>query len=231
MCAQRLTADQKSVLPYPLRPGQAIIKQHWHKQKKNTIMTTIKSLCVYCGSRPGASPAWRRLAAELGKMLAQNGIRLVYGGGGIGLMGIVARAALRAGGAVTGVIPHHLDSIEVTLAGLTELHVVASMHERKHKMFALSDAFLTLPGGIGTLDETVEIITWRQLGLHDKPVVILDHDGYWAPFGALIEHMIAAGFAGSETTGLYCVVDRLEQILPALRAARPPGRPDSADLL
>lgn len=189
------------------------------------------SLCVYCGSRPGNNPRFAAAAQSLGAVLAAHGVRLVYGGGSVGLMGILARSVLEHGGEVTGVIPAHLDSTEITQCGLTELQVVTGMHERKRMMFDLSDAFLALPGSIGTLDETIEVITWRQLRLHDKPVLFLDLDGYWQPFLDMIGHMIGQGFTNSETPGLFGMVSRVEDILPALAQARPPRLPDRQELL
>ena len=141
-------------------------------------MADIASLCVYCGSRFGERPDYRETAVHLGQEIARQGIRLIYGGGHVGLMGAVADAVLEAGGHVVGVIPKHLQDWEVGHKGLTEMHVVDSMHSRKQLMFELSDGFVALPGGIGTLDETFEIMTWRQLRLHDKPLVILDQDGF-----------------------------------------------------
>ena len=144
-------------------------------------MTPLKSICVYCGSAFGANPKHRAMAQRFGELLGRNGIDLVYGGGRVGLMGVIADAALKNGSKVIGVIPEHLQSKEVGHHGISELRVVPNMHERKELMFQLSDAFVILPGGFGTLDETFEMITWRQLRLHDKPIVLLDIDGYWAP--------------------------------------------------
>ena len=185
-------------------------------------MATLTSLSVYCGSGEGANPAYREAAAALGALLAANGIRMVFGGGDIGLMGIAADAALAAGGEVIGVIPRHLKEREVGHQGVTALHVVGSMHERKERMFALSDACAILPGGLGTLDETLEVLTWKQLDLHDKPIVIVDVAGYWRPFLALLEHVISERFAGESARGLYAVVDSVEQVIPAIRAAPEP---------
>src|SRR5690242_13485789 len=154
-------------------------------------MGDIRRLCVYCGSSGMVDERYRAAASELGTRLAAAGIELVYGGGRVGLMGLLADAALAAGGRVTGVIPRHLHDREVAHAGLSELIVVGSMHERKRRMFDIADGFAALPGGLGTLDETIEIVTWRQLALHDKPVVIVDVAGYWAPLRALVEHAIA----------------------------------------
>ncbi|MGB0921640.1 MAG: TIGR00730 family Rossman fold protein [Alphaproteobacteria bacterium] len=159
----------------------------------------ISTLTVFCGSRTGNDPSLETLTANLGNMLAEKQIRLVYGGGSIGLMGILARAQMKAGGHVTGIIPDFLDALEVGERNITDFVRVTSMHERKALMAEEADAFLVLPGGIGTLDELVEILTWRQLALHEKPVFLLDHAGYWQPFVTLLEHIYDRGFIGPET--------------------------------
>lgn len=150
----------------------------------------MKSLCVYCGSNSGSHPAYAQAAVALGGRLARDGIRLVYGGGNIGLMGTVADAVLAAGGEVTGVIPKQLVDMEVAHLGLTELEVVGSMHERKSRMFDLADGFVALPGGFGTLEEIIEMLTWRQLGIGNKPCAILDVEGYWSPLVAMMDRMV-----------------------------------------
>ena len=142
----------------------------------------MDSVCVFCASSFGASPLYREAAEDLGRRIAGAGLRLVYGGGSVGLMGAVARAAKRAGGDVVGVIPAFLRYAEMPETEITELHIVASMHERKQKMFDLSDGFISLPGGIGTLDETIELMTWAQLGRHGKPLLLIDTLGYWSAF-------------------------------------------------
>jgi uncharacterized protein (TIGR00730 family) len=185
-------------------------------------LATLTSLCVYCGSSSGVDTAHRDAAARLGRLLAERGVRLVYGGGGIGLMGIMADAALAADGSVTGIIPDHLQEREVGHDAITEMIVVGSMHARKRKMFELADAFAVLPGGMGTLDEALEVITWRQLALHDKPVVLVDNAGYWAPLMALIDHAIGAGFASPSTRRLFTVVDTVEAIFDAVARAPEP---------
>ena len=182
-------------------------------------MTTLTSLSVYCGSGGGAKPAYREAARELGALLGSNGVRMVFGGGNIGLMGAAADAALAAGGEVIGVIPEHLMEREVGHQGATALYVVASMHERKERMFALSDAYAILPGGLGTLDEALEVLTWKQLGLHARPIVIVNVAGYWRPFLALLEHVIAERFAGEAAREFYTVVDAVREVIPAIRAA------------
>jgi len=183
-------------------------------------MSGISSVCVYCGSSSGESEGLRNAAADFGATLAGNGVRLVYGGGNVGLMGIVADAVLAGGGIVTGIIPRFLDEAERAHLSVTELVRVDSMHERKTAMFERSDAFVALPGGLGTLDEVIEVITWRQLGLHDKPILFADLEGYWQPLRALIDAAVAAGFARPGVHELYDMVDRVDAILPALTEAR-----------
>ncbi len=185
-------------------------------------MANLSSLCVYCGASSGDDPAHRDAAARLGRSLAERGVRLVYGGGRIGLMGVIADAAIGAGGSVTGIIPRHLYRREVAHGAIGELVVVDSMHARKRRMFELADAFAVLPGGLGTLDETLEIITWRQLGLHDKPIVMIDAEGYWRPLVALVEHAIGAGFARAEALRLFSVVSRVEDLFDVVAAAPEP---------
>ena len=178
------------------------------------------SVCVFCGSRPGANPRHAATAVSLGAALAAAGIRLVYGGGGVGLMGVTARATMKAGGVAVGVIPRFLEQREVAQAGLSELILVDSMHERKARMAALSDAFIALPGGTGTLDELIEITTWAQVGLHDKPIFLLGEDGYWQPLMGLINHMIDQGFAASNAAALLRWQAGLETLMTSLNALR-----------
>lgn len=189
-------------------------------------MSNIKSLCVYCGSSDVGPASHRTAAAYLGRQLAEVGIELVFGGGRVGLMGIVADAALRAGGKVVGIIPEHLVRAEVGHAKVTELLIVETMHERKQAMFARADAFAMLPGGAGTLDETFEILTWKQLALHDKPIIVANLDGYWQPFLDLIETTIAKNYAKPSFRNFYKVVNRIEDVLPALAAAPAPQLAD-----
>ncbi len=186
-------------------------------------MVSIKRVCVYCGSSDRVDAAYRDAAVRLGTLLAEAGIELVYGGGRIGLMGLVANAALASGGRVTGIIPAHLHDAEVGHHGVSQLMVVGSMHERKQRMFEMSDAFVSLPGGLGTLDETFEMLTWKQLSLHDKPVIVVDVAGYWAPLQQLVEHVVAKGFAGAASLGLYRIVPSVEDVLPALAESREPA--------
>lgn len=184
-------------------------------------MSSIKSVCVYCGSSDFVADSYKEAARRTGALLAANGYDIVYGGGRVGLMGIVADAGLKGGAKVVGIIPDHIKRYEVDHTGLTELIVVESMHIRKQMMVERSDAFIILPGGIGTLDEMFEIITWRQLRLHGKPVVIINTDGFWNPLVALMEHMTETGFMrkpnlpGAEDR-LYHVVDSVEEAVDLL---------------
>ncbi len=194
-------------------------------------MAEIQSLCVFCGSSNSGPPAHRAAAARFGALLAHSGIHLVFGGGRVGLMGVVADAALAAGGQVTGVIPKFLEDIEVGHPGVTRLLVVDSMHTRKRKMFDMSDAFVILPGGLGTLDEMFEVLTWKYLGLHAKPIVIADFDGYWRPLLSQVASQIQNGYTAMEAQKMFSVVDRVEDILPAIESARvPPAAPASERL-
>jgi len=192
-------------------------------------MQQIASVAVFCGSRLGGDPAFAEAARQLGVGLAQAGIRLVYGGGGNGMMGVLADAVLGAGGTVLGVIPDFLTKWEVAHPGVTEMIVTDSMHSRKRHMAESADAFVTMPGGIGTMDETVEIVTWRQLRLHDKPIYVCDVAGSAAPFVTAVDGMIAQGFAGPEVRRLFTVVEGVPALLsllggtpihPGLAAAR-----------
>jgi hypothetical protein len=182
-------------------------------------MSKIKTVCVYCGSGPGTNPRFVEAAIALGKALAENGIRLVYGGGSIGLMGAVATSVLDNGGAVTGIIPDFLTSRENALTRVQELIVTPDMHERKRLMFERSDAFVALPGGIGTLEELVEQLTWQQLGRHAKPILLANIDGFWEPLLALLAHMRATAFIRPTLTVDILKAERVEDILPRLRAA------------
>ena len=194
-------------------------------------MATAKRLCVYCGSSSGIGEIYAAAATRLGTMLAEAGIELVYGGGRVGLMGRVADAALAAGGRVIGIIPGHLHDREVGHTGISEMIVVGSMHERKQRMFELADGFVVLPGGLGTLDETIEIITWRQLGLHDKPMIIVDVAAYWAPLRALVDHVIAQGFASATVRDFFRFVPRVEDVLPTLAVLPQPTVPAKSKLV
>ncbi|PWC33204.1 TIGR00730 family Rossman fold protein [Azospirillum sp. TSO35-2] len=189
-------------------------------------MKTLSSVCVYCGASSRVADVHKEAAHALGDGLARRGIRMIYGGGRVGLMGIAADAALAAGGEVVGIIPEHIQSAEVEHTGLTELHVVDSMHTRKRMMVERSDAFVILPGGLGTLDEAFEILTWRQLQLHDKPIVFADVDGYWRPLLGLIDHMVAQGFARIDRSTLYRVADQIDGVFEALETMPGASRPD-----
>jgi hypothetical protein len=182
-------------------------------------MHEISSVAVFCGSRLGADPAFAAAARDLGTGLARAGIRLVYGGGRNGMMGVLADAVLAAGGAVLGVIPDFLTKWEVAHPDVTEMIVTHSMHDRKRRMAEVADAFVALPGGLGTMDETVEIITWRQLRLHDKPIYICDVAGSAAPFMSAVDGLVAQGFAPPEARDLFTVVSGVPALLELLGRA------------
>lgn len=183
------------------------------------IMNQINTVCVYCGSGPGSNPRFIEAAHALGKTFAENNVRLVYGGGSVGLMGAVAKSALDHGGAVTGIIPDFLRSREHALTSVQEMIVTPDMHERKRLMFEHSDAFVALPGGIGTLEELVEQMTWQQLGRHSKPVLLANIDGFWEPLIALLAHMRETEFIRPSLNIDILKAERVEDILPRLRAA------------
>lgn len=185
-------------------------------QRDNNRMADLRRLCVYCGSRHGASPGYATLAAALGRRCAAAGVGVVFGGGRVGLMGELASATIAAGGAITGIIPDHLRQREVAHPDLTELVVVDSMHARKRIMAERADAFCVLPGGLGSLDEVVEIITWKQLGLHEKPIVLLDHAGFWQPFLDLLAHQAALGFVDGAHRELFDVAADIDGVFAAI---------------
>lgn len=178
-------------------------------------MSDRKRLCVFCGSVSPPEPRYGEAAARLGTLLGEAGIELVYGGGRVGLMGLLADAALAAGARVTGVIPAALHDREIAHPGLQQLIVVADMQERKRRMFDIADAVAILPGGLGTLDEAFEAITLRQLGMWRRPIAILNLDGFWTPVIDLVDHVIAAGFTRPEARNLCRVVSRTEEVIPA----------------
>jgi uncharacterized protein (TIGR00730 family) len=182
-------------------------------------MSKIKTVCVYCGSGPGTNPRFVEAAIGFGKVLAENSVRLVYGGGSLGLMGAVAKSVLDHGGTVTGIIPDFLKARENALTRVQEMIVTPDMHERKRLMFERSDAFVALPGGIGTLEELVEQLTWAQLGRHSKPVLLANIDNFWEPLLALLAHMRATEFIRPTLTVDILKAERVEDILPRLRAA------------
>jgi uncharacterized protein (TIGR00730 family) len=179
----------------------------------------IRNICVYCGSNTGSNPAYVAAAQQLGEAMAKAGIGLVYGGGGLGLMGALARSVLAHGGRVTGIIPAFLSKKERMLRDADELIVVDDMHQRKKLMFDKSDAFVALPGGIGTLEELVEQLTWAQLGRHAKPVVLVNIDGFWAPFLTLIRHMQAEAFIRADMDVRFTTVDRAGDVVATILAA------------
>ena len=194
-----------------------------------TAGKAIGSVCVFCGSASGGDPAYEAAARVLGQALAAQNIELVYGGGGVGLMGAAARAAHSAGGAVLGVMPEFLRRQEL-LYDAVETVVVPTMHERKRIMFEHADAFTVFPGGIGTLEEVVELLSWKRLGLHAKPVVFLNRGAYWKPFFSLISHTVTARFSPGWATDLWRAVDRVEDVLPTIAAELAAPRRQPADV-
>lgn len=182
-------------------------------------MTDIQSVCVYCGSSSNVDEAYKDAATRLGNLIAETGWDVVYGGGRVGLMGLVADGALEKGAKVIGIIPEHIEEREVQHDSLTEMHVVDTMHIRKAMMVEKSQAFVILPGGLGTLDELFEIMTWKQLGLHDKPIVVVNMKGYWAKLVELTQSLADAGFMRQEDMGLFTVVDSVEDVPQALKDA------------
>lgn len=193
-------------------------------------MRLVKNVCVYCGSSTGTDPAFAETARKLGILLAAEGIRLVYGGAAVGLMGILADAVLEAGGEVVGVIPRNVFRREIPHRGLTEMVEVTSMHERKQRMAELADAFVALPGGLGTLEELAEMATWAQIGLHHKPIATLDVNGYWSAFYEFLGTAVDGGLMKPENLGLIVNVPGVDELLPALRAYAPPLVTKWADL-
>ena len=193
-------------------------------------MPQIRTVCVYCGSSGAVDERYRAAATELGTALAEAGIELVYGGGHRGLMGLLADAALAAGGRVTGIIPAAMREAEWAHEGVSELLVVDTMHTRKRLMAEKAEAFAILPGGVGTLDETFEILSWRQLRLHDKPIFLVDIGGYWRPLRTLFDHIAETGFAPPPVPNFVQVVDNVAGLMAALAVAAP-GHRARADLL
>jgi uncharacterized protein (TIGR00730 family) len=190
---------------------------------------TIRALCVYCGSSSRVSKRHLQAARELGALAASAEVDIVYGGGRVGLMGALAEGALDAKGRVVGIIPRHLEDLEAGNRGVSEYLVVDSMHARKQLMAERSDAFCALPGGLGTLDETFEIITWRQLKLHDKPIILVNIDGFWDPLLRLIDHQTAEGYLRGGKAGLFQVVERIDQVLDCAAKAPRPRLPDKIE--
>lgn len=194
----------------------------------------IRSICVYCGSQPGRNAGYMEAGRALGRSIAEHGLRLVYGGGTRGIMGAVSSGVMSSGGQVTGIIPEFLMDKEASkhsLSSLTEVIVTQDMHERKHKMFEQSDAFVTLPGGIGTLEEIVEIMTWGQLGRHKKPMVFANIGGFWNPMLELIKHMADEGFIHTAHLVQPLVIDHVEDIVPAIIKAGRASRDGDAAVL
>jgi uncharacterized protein (TIGR00730 family) len=186
---------------------------------RNEKTSKIRTICVYCGSSPGIDPAFAEAARAFGNTLAENGIHLVFGGGAVGIMGTIAKAARDRGGHVTGIIPEFLVAREHAMRGVDNLIVTRDMHERKRKMFEMADAFVALPGGIGTLEEMVEQITWVQLGRHRKPILLANIKGFWNPLCALIDHMKALEFIRGDLNFDLLVADKIGDILPMLQEA------------
>lgn len=182
-------------------------------------MSKINAICVYCGSNAGTEPAFAEAASRFGKILAENGVRLIYGGGSVGLMGTLANAVLTHGGKATGIIPDFLTQRERPRRLSQELIITRDMHERKRTMFERADAFVALPGGIGTLEELVEQLTWAQLGRHRKPILIANISGYWDPLLTLVAHMRERAFVPDSLAINFLVTERVEEILPVLRHA------------
>jgi uncharacterized protein (TIGR00730 family) len=185
------------------------------------------SVTVFCGSSPGVDPAYAAAAKELGAGLAGRGMNLVFGGGNVGLMGLTAGAALAAGAHVTGIIPDFLRQREVEFPGLSELIVTDSMHTRKRRLFALADAFVVMPGGLGTFDETIEILTWKQLARHDKPIILCDVLGWAQPFVKMVEETVARGFARATVLDLFEMLPDVASVLARLETLRESGRAPS----
>src|SRR3954452_7746073 len=193
-------------------------------------MTKLSSICVYCGSSPGVRPSYLDAAERIGADMAAAGTRLVYGGGDVGLMGAVARSVIDHGGVVTGIIPKFLKRRERMLTAVEDLIVTVDMHERKRLMFERADAFVALPGGVGTLEELVEQLTWAQLGQHKKPIVLANVDGFWSRLLDLLQHMREEGFIRDGLGVDYLVVDRPEEVVPAIRAALDIVQPGELDM-
>ena len=185
-------------------------------------MSAITSLCIYCGSSSRGHPSHHTAARRMGEILAEERIRLIYGGGSVGVMGMLADAVSNGGGEVIGIIPEFLDQLEVGRRDCTELIVTDSMHSRKQRMAELADGFVILPGGLGTLDELFEIMTWRQLGLHDKPIVVVNVDGYWASLTSLLDDIVEENYARPEHRDLLRIVETVDDVLPAM-AEMPPA--------
>ncbi|CAE6892503.1 MULTISPECIES: TIGR00730 family Rossman fold protein [Pseudomonas] len=190
---------------------------------------SLRSVCVFCGASPGASPIYRQAAEELGQYLAQRGIRLIYGGGAVGLMGVVADAALNAGGEVIGIIPQSLERAEIGHRGLTCLEVVDGMHARKARMAELADAFIALPGGLGTLEELFEVWTWGQLGYHSKPLGLLEVNGFYSKLGDFLDHLVAERFVRPQHREMLQIASSPQNLIDALAEWQPSAAPKWVD--
>lgn len=190
---------------------------------------TLRSLCVFCGASPGANPIYREAAINLGRSLAEQGIRLIYGGGAVGLMGIVADAALQAGGEVIGIIPQSLKSAEIGHTGLTRLEVVDGMHARKARMAELSDGFIALPGGLGTLEELFEVWTWGQLGYHSKPLGLLEVNGFYAKLNDFLDHLVAERFVRAPHRAMLQINESPNELIAAMAEWKPAAAPKWVD--
>ena len=201
---------------------------------KNTTtpeLLEIKSICVYCGSKTGISPLYAELANDLGQFIGSTQRVLVYGGGSIGLMGIVATSTMKAGGNAIGIIPKHLDALEVSYKELDELHITDNMHDRKKMMFDRSDAFVVLPGGLGSMDEFFETLTWAQLQLHSKPIYLFNANGYWDKLISLIDNIVDEGFAHAAHKKLFTVVETLEELTAIIEKGYEEGRESQSKLI
>ncbi|PYC28164.1 TIGR00730 family Rossman fold protein [Aquipseudomonas alcaligenes] len=190
---------------------------------------SLKSVCVFCGASPGARPIYREAAEQLGRSLAEQGLTLVYGGGAVGLMGLVADAALAAGGEVIGIIPQSLERAEIGHRGLTRLEVVDGMHARKARMAELADAFIALPGGLGTLEELFEVWTWGQLGYHAKPLGLLEVEGFYARLTAFLDHLVAERFVREQHRAILQISESPAELLQRLDAWQPTAAPKWVD--
>ncbi len=226
--AERRKTPNKSPLngAAPARKSRKTAAEKVRAGADIAVGNTVKAICVYCGSGPGKNPAYLAAARTLGADMANAGIGLVYGGGGLGLMGETAKSVITHGGRVTGIIPQFLSEKERMLKDAHELIVTEDMHQRKRLMFDRSDAFVALPGGIGTLEELVEQLTWAQLGRHRKPIILANIDGFWDPFLALLKHMQDEAFIRAGLEVRFVTVDRAEDIVPAALAAAVPGASD-----
>ena len=203
---------------------------HIHIMNKIEKSSKIRKICVYCGSGPGTDPAFIESARAFGAILAKNGVGLVFGGGAVGMMGAIAESVLDHGGTVTGIIPEFLVAREHAMRGTDNLIVTRDMHERKRKMFEMADAFVAMPGGIGTLEEVVEQITWVQLGRHRKPILLANIKNFWEPLCALIDHMKSLEFIREDLSFDLLVANRVEDILPKLQRAADSVSPEEKEM-